>query len=305
MQGICARPLGNAAPGRTIAVRLGTIKGSHHADRRGRRAGAWSQAAQGRAGVTEPLAVLLVTTVTTAAFHTLIPDHWLPFVLVARTRGWDARRTAVLTAGSALLHVTFSVALGLGAALMGRGAEAAVGLGESIEKLSAGLLALFGLAYALYFLVRGGHQHSFGMHPHHVADAGHSPLTPHPHDLHAEAAHAPKAAPSRGPALPGFHDPAPATGGGLGAWTLAGIVGFNPCVLVIPYIYLASSMGAAALVLVAAAFAVSTVACMVGVAIIGLKGTARLESPFLMRYGEVVSGALIAVTGLVVMLAGG
>ena len=31
--------------------------------------------------------LLLLTAAATAAFHTLIPDHWLPFVLVGRARG--------------------------------------------------------------------------------------------------------------------------------------------------------------------------------------------------------------------------
>ncbi len=92
--------------------------------------------------------------------------------------------------------------------------------------------------------------------------------------------------------------------GTLSGIALAGLVGFNPCVLLIPYIYVAGSMGAAALVAVAVSFAVSTVACMVGVVLIGLRGTARLESPFLTKYGEVISGTLIAVTGLIVMLSG-
>jgi len=34
--------------------------------------------------------LLLATAAATAAFHTLIPDHWLPFVLVGRARRWSA-----------------------------------------------------------------------------------------------------------------------------------------------------------------------------------------------------------------------
>jgi ABC-type nickel/cobalt efflux system permease component RcnA len=241
--------------------------------------------------VTQPLGVLVVTTVTTAALHTLIPDHWLPFVLVARSQGWSARRTAALTTASAALHVVVSVGLGVAAHLLGRGAEAAVGVGESLSKLSAGLLVLFGAAYALWFLGRGGHQHSFGMHPHHGAETVHPPATPHPHDL-AEAAAAPP---------PAGRD---RRRGRLGGASLAVIVGFNPCILVIPYVYMAGTMGTGSLLLVGAAFAGATVTCMVGVALLGLKGTARLESPFLTRYGEAVSGVLIALTGLVVMFSG-
>ena len=245
----------------------------------------------------QTLTILVATTIMTAVFHTLIPDHWLPFVLVARSRGWDTRRTAAVTATSASMHVGFSIALGLVFYLLGRQAEAAVGIGESLERLSGGLLMAFGVGYAGWFLVRGGHQHSFGMHPHHTPEVPHPASTPHPHDLRGEAASGPAGASVRG-------DGARTRRERLSGAALAFVVGFNPCVLVIPYIYLAGKMGAVALAAVALAFAVSTIACMVGVVVLGLKGTARIESPFLARYGEAVSGIIIAVTGLVFMLIG-
>jgi ABC-type nickel/cobalt efflux system permease component RcnA len=270
--------------------------------------------------VTEPLAVLTVTTVTTAAFHTLIPDHWLPFVLVARAERWDARRAATLTAMSASLHVSVSIGLALAALLMGRGAEAVIGGGEAIGRISALLLVVFGAGYALWFWFRGGHQHSFGLHPHHEAAVHDPPASPHPHDLPPEetAEHASLKGHAMAAAVPGAAGAAIAAGaqapdrargavtrrGRLSGLALTGIVGLNPCLLLIPYVYLAGSMGTGALVAIAAAFALSTIACMVGVVMIGLKGTARLESPFLMRYGEVVSGAIIAATGLVIAFMG-
>ena len=80
---------------------------------------------------------LLLTTILTAVVHTLIPDHWLPFVLVARAEGWNLRRTAMLTAASALLHVTVSILLAMTVVLAGRGAEMAVtGLSERLAALS-------------------------------------------------------------------------------------------------------------------------------------------------------------------------
>lgn len=241
--------------------------------------------------MTESLAVLVAATVSTAVVHTLIPDHWLPFVLVARSRKWETRVTLLLTAGSALLHVSVSVGLGLAARFVGHGAETAVGLGESIERWAGGILVVFGLAYAGWFLRRGGHQHHFGMHPHHEPGVAHPPSNRHPHDLAPSAAGA-----------PGGN--APPRNGIRSGLALAAIVGFNPCVLVIPYIYLAGAMGTLPLALVSAAFAISTIACMVVLAMLGLKGTARLESTFLVRYGEAVSGGLIAVTGLAILIVG-
>lgn len=244
--------------------------------------------------MTDPLAVLVATTVTTAILHTLIPDHWLPFILVARSEGWSMRRTLALTVGSAALHVVVSLGLGFAAQALGRGAEAAVGIGERIEHFSAVFLILFGVLYAGWFLLRGGHHHSFGIHPHHEPGDEHSHGTPHPHDLAGHASG------GGGAARSGTN---PARRAGLqSGFALAAIVGFNPCVLIVPYIYLAGSMGASALASVSLSFALSTVLCTVGVVILGLKGTARLESRFLIRYGEALSGGLIALTGLLVLL---
>jgi hypothetical protein len=72
---------------------------------------------------------------------------------------------------------------------------------------------------------------------------------------------------------------------------------------VIPCLYGAAQMSTLTLMAVALAFAVSTIGSMVAVTLLGLKGTARLTSPFLTRYGEAFSGALIALVGLAVLLA--
>lgn len=250
----------------------------------------------------DPLLVLVLTTITTAVFHTLIPDHWLPFVLVARTESWGTRKTALMTAGSAMLHVALSIGLGLAAFWASSGAAAVAGFGESIGKLSSVVMILFGAGYAIWFFLEGGHHHSFGVHPHHAPGVPHEKGRAHPHDMEPDPGMPPAAA----AALAGSGAKVVAgRRARLSGIALAGIVGFNPCLLIIPYIHYAGSMGAGALVAVSVAFALSTILCMVAVALIGLHGTARLESPFLIRYGEVISGALIAVTGLVVMLFGG
>ncbi|HKY33437.1 MAG TPA: hypothetical protein VJV23_12965 [Candidatus Polarisedimenticolia bacterium] len=220
-------------------------------------------------------AALVLTTIVTAVVHTLIPDHWLPFVLVSRAEGWTRRRTLTMTAASATLHVALSIALGLAIVVLGRGAEKAVtGLAERLEALTGWMLVGFGLLYMTWFLLRGGHSHSFGLHPHH------SPEDPEPPEARG-----------RGRELTGY--------------ALTFIVGFNPCILVIPCIYGAAAMSPLTLAAVAAAFALSTVLSMVLVTLVGLHGTSRLTSPFLTRYGEAFSGGLIAAVGLAVLLAEG
>lgn len=206
----------------------------------------------------------------TAVVHTLIPDHWLPFVLVGRAERWALRRTIWLTLVAGMLHVTVSVAMALAIVGAGRGAESALGWLESAaESVSGWLLVLFGLAYMFWFLKRGGHVHSFGMHPHHEA-----------------------AAPADKPRPPAF----------LTGYSLAFVVGFNPCVLVVPLAWQASEISMSTLAAVVSAFAVTTIATMVTVTWLGLRGTARLDRPFLARYGEAVSGGLIAATGAAILV---
>jgi len=225
--------------------------------------------------------LLLLTAVSTAIVHTLIPDHWLPFVLVGRARRWTVRQVAATAGFSAAVHAILSVALGL--ATLGIGHEAARALGEGLERASAVLLVVFGLAYAVWAWRKGGHFHPGGGLLHRDEDA-----TPcagdegaaHPEHLHYHA------------------DDAWIRGGaGRGALTLAVIVGLNPCVLLLPIVVAAAPRGATTLALVIAAYAIVTVTLMVALSVVGVLGRVRIPIPAVARHMETASGLLIAIVG--------
>jgi threonine/homoserine/homoserine lactone efflux protein len=73
-------------------------------------------------------------------------------------------------------------------------------------------------------------------------------------------------------------------------------------VLVVPLAWQASEINTRTLVAVVSAFAVTTLTTMVAVTWLGLRGTARLDRPFLARYGEAVSGGIIAATGIAILV---
>src|SRR6185436_12755480 len=106
------------------------------------------------------LSLLLATAVSTALFHTLIPDHWLPFVLIGRARGWSKRTTLAVSAVSAAIHVALSAALALVA--VAAGLEAARAAGQSLSVAAPFLLIGFGLLYAAWAWRKGGHFHPGG-----------------------------------------------------------------------------------------------------------------------------------------------
>jgi ABC-type nickel/cobalt efflux system permease component RcnA len=226
--------------------------------------------------------LLLVTAAATALFHTLIPDHWLPFVLIGKARKWSARTTALVSGFSALIHATLSVGLGLLA--LGVGITAASAIGETLEHAGAALLIVFGLVYAWWAWRKGGHFHPGGkfLHGHdHGAACGGSEGDANPEHLHYHA----DEGLIRGSA--GW--------GGLG---LALIVGMNPCVLILPIMLATLDRGPLVFWLVTASYVIPTVALMVGLSVVGVAGGRKIPVPGIARHMEWVSGLLIALLGV-------
>jgi nickel/cobalt exporter len=230
--------------------------------------------------------LLLLTAAATAAFHTLIPDHWLPFVLVGRARGWSTHTTAAVSGFSAFVHTLLSIALGLIA--LGLGQTAASAIGERLERGSGLLLVVFGTAYALWAWRKGGHFHPGGALLHardevRRCDGQEGPADSAHLHYHADDAWIRKDA-------------------GKGAMALAMIVGLNPCILLLPIMVATAEQGAGALALVTLAYSVTTIALMVGLSVAGVAGTRRLPVPAVARHMESASGLLIALCGVLFLL---
>jgi ABC-type nickel/cobalt efflux system permease component RcnA len=230
--------------------------------------------------------LLLVTAAATAAFHTLIPDHWLPFVLVGRARGWSGRTTAAVSGLSAMVHTMLSLALGLAALTLGQTVAGAVG--ERLERGSGILLVVFGTVYALWAWRKGGHFHPGGALFHARDEGDHcdgheGPVSVDHLHYHADDAWIGKEA-------------------GKGAVPLALIVGLNPCVLVLPIMVATADQGAGALALVTMAYSITTIALMVGLSVAGVVGARRIPVPAVARHMETASGLLIAAVGLVFLM---
>lgn len=239
-----------------------------------------------------PTTLLFATAVATAALHTLIPDHWLPFVLIGRARNWSGRTTGIVSGFSALLHTGLSLALGLVAVVVGL--QAARWTGEGLERASSILLVAFGAGYAAWAWRKGGHFHPAGALLHGAGGArGHARSGPRPHD-------------GGGGSEPALHYPADRDliegRADRGAFSLAVIVGVNPCVLVLPLMLAAAERGAAALALVAAAYTATTVPLMVALSVFGVLGARRIRIPAAGRHMEMASGLAIAAVGVLFLL---
>ncbi|MEA1996102.1 MAG: sulfite exporter TauE/SafE family protein [Gemmatimonadota bacterium] len=231
--------------------------------------------------------------------HTLLgPDHYLPFVVLARSRGWSRPKTALITLFCGLGHVASSVVLGT----VGLAAGIVLARLEHVESvrgdIAAWLLFVFGALYALWGLWRffspGRHTH---LHIHgdgKVHEHVHEHPQPHPADriehntLHSHELQ--KTAKSKTGSTP---------------WVLFIIFVFGPCEPLIPLLmYPAAEKNMAGAVVVAVVFSLATVATMLAVVMALSAGAEKLKLGMLDRMSHVIAGLTIALCGAAILFLG-
>ena len=231
------------------------------------------------------LPILLTTTATIALFHTAIGvDHTLPFVVLARARGWSLRRVLALTALCGLGHVLSSILLGIGGIGLGVALERLAWIETGRGALAAWLLIGFGLAYAAWSVIRTlrhrPHAHA------HVHGDGTTHAHRHTHEQEHLHPHADRAA---GPTV----------------WVLFIIFVFGPCEPLIPLLLAPAAqhdwMGVAWVGATFSAVTIATMLAIVAAAHVGL-GLARVRR--LERHAHTLAGLAIAMSGIAIEVLG-
>jgi len=68
---------------------------------------------------TTSIPLLLIAAATVGFLHSIMPDHWVPLAVVARTQRWSLIRTARTSLLASIGHVLTSIILGGIIALVG------------------------------------------------------------------------------------------------------------------------------------------------------------------------------------------
>ncbi len=134
---------------------------------------------------TTVLATLAATGFTVAFFHAAIPTHWLPFVLVARARGWREGKTMGVALAAGVGHVLITSLLGLIVAWLGFALDEH--FGQIFKLIAGGLLLAVGTYFAVQQLRGAGlrHHHLPGGQHHPSERCGREKTTSHlEHELH-------------------------------------------------------------------------------------------------------------------------
>jgi ABC-type nickel/cobalt efflux system permease component RcnA len=246
----------------------------------------------------DQLSLLCWTAASIGTLHTLLgPDHYLPFIALARARDWSIRKAMWITLLCGIGHVFSSVLLGAAGIAFG----IAVLRLEHIEAIrgdwAGWLLLAFGLTYLIWGLRRAvRHRPHSHWHTHEDGTLHkHEHVHVHEH-LHVHA-HA--------PATGLRESPSPS----LTPWVLFLIFLFGPCEPLIPILMYPAAMGTYwHVAIVTATFAVATLATMMTLVALGCvrfqrRKLATEEQPRLWtRYSHALAGFVVLLCGAAIKL---
>lgn len=236
--------------------------------------------------MTSEIFLLLTATVSIAFIHTLTgPDHYLPFIVLAKAKKWSLSKTALFTALCGLGHVGSSVLLGLAGIALG----IAVGKLELIEGVRGNIISWIFTAFGLIYMVWGiknafrnkPHQHR---HPH--SNGG---VHVHEHTHHHEHLH--------------VHEDEDKKN--LTPWILFMIFVFGPCEPLIPLVmYPAAKHNYGELILVTTIFSAVTILTMLALVIVTSYGIKLLPVKAMEKYNHALAGGTIFLCGMGMLFLG-
>ncbi|MFH1760832.1 MAG: hypothetical protein ABIA63_07000 [bacterium] len=220
--------------------------------------------------------ILTSTALSIGFFHTLMgPDHYLPFIMIARAQKWSNLKTIIITICCGFGHVLSSIAIGF----IGIGAGIAITRVEGFEgmrgNIAAYLLFGFGLAYMIWGF-RKAYKGEVHEHPHvHANGNTHG----HIHTHETDHGHVHKSNKNT-------------------VWWLFIIFVLGPCEPLIPILmYPAAKSSTMGIVSVALVFCIATVGTMTLIVTLGITGLKQVRFGFLEKYAHAIGGAIIALSG--------
>ncbi|MBI5325266.1 MAG: sulfite exporter TauE/SafE family protein [Ignavibacteriae bacterium] len=231
------------------------------------------------------LVILISTAVTLGFIHTIVgPDHYIPFIAIAKARNWTNLKVIGIVSLCGLGHILSSVIIGLIGIALGITISSIESFESSRGEIAGWLLIGFGLLYMLWGIkkaIRNKHHSHIHFHP-----DGNSHEHEHTHEeehLHIHTSEKKNITP----------------------WMLFIIFAFGPCEPLIPLLmYPAAKQNYFAVAVVTALFGIVTIATMLTMTFIGMKGINLIPMPKLERHIHALSGFAILLCGVSIIIFG-
>ncbi len=192
--------------------------------------------------------------------HASIPNHWLPLVALSKSENWDEKFTMSTTALAGFAHTLSTIIIGIIVGFLGYQLSGSYSFIVSV--IAPGLLIILGVIYlALSF--RANRRH----HRHH-----------HSHEIHLDGAKK------------------KTTFAIITALVIS--MFFSPCLEIEAYFFVAGKLGWQGIITVSAIYTIITIAGMLLLVWLGMKGVKKINSHFLEHHEKTITGILLIVLGI-------
>lgn len=232
------------------------------------------------------LPILLLTAVSIGFIHTILgPDHYIPFIVMAKARKWPLPKTIWITILCGIGHIGSSILLGLVGVIFGIAVVKLTPLESFRGNIAGWALIAFGLVYFIWG-VRQAIKNKPHKHLHfHENGASHA----HGHDHNISHAH--------------IHEKEGKAN--ITPWVLFTIFVFGPCEPLIPILmYPAAQKSVFDLVAVTLTFGLATISTMVSVVVVSVMGINLLPIAKFEKYTNAIAGLTILLCGAAIQFLG-
>lgn len=236
--------------------------------------------------------LLLGAAAAVAIVHSILPDHWVPLAVVARTQRWGLLKVGRVTFFASLGHVLTSLVLGGIIAAIGLQFQQAIDIQQG--HIVGVVLMLTGIVFLIWGFVGEGHGHSHapgvgqghvhGFRHHHEHDHEES----HTHD------HAHRQQPGQSQEQPLLKR--------LAAIAVPFGVAASPDLTILPIALAASAIGTVAIVSVLSVFAVVTIMTFIGLTIIATLAGYQMKGDWLEKHATTITALVLIGIGVVAFL---
>lgn len=236
--------------------------------------------------MSQDLIILLTTAASIAFVHTLLgPDHYLPFILMSKSRKWSMAKTTWISSLCGIGHILGSFLLGMVGIFIGFSILQIKGFESFRGELVAWIFIAFGMVYLAWGLKRSfksrshEHYHSHGDGGKHIHVHNHTDEHVHVHNSKKKKE--------------------------LTPWVLFTIFVLGPCEPLIPLLmYPAAKNSLIGIILVVFVFGIVTVLTMLGLILSSYLGLSFIPTKRLERHMHTIAGGTIALCGAGIILFG-
>lgn len=211
------------------------------------------------------VSALLITAFLTAMIHTIAgPDHYLPFIAIAKSRDYSLKKTLFWTFVCGIGHIASALIVALLFIYFSHWLSEAnfLWIEENRGNIAAYLLIGLGLAYLLWALRHRWMDKKLHKHHYKNDDANSKSITP---------------------------------------WVLFIIFVLGPCEALLPILTASSVMGSAVVISSTIIFSLTTIITMMVLVTLGVLGVSALRFRGLEKYAHEIAGATIMLCGIAII----